>query len=65
MDLVPHKGAHVNMYAPMWKGLSMYEGTVSKQEARAPPQPHPDLSIEGNRGSLERRMEEQSPLTRE
>lgn len=37
IDLVPHKGAQANMYAAMWKGLSKYEGTLSKQEARGGP----------------------------
>lgn len=37
IDLVPLKGAQVNMYAAMWKGLSKYEGTMSKQEVRGGP----------------------------
>lgn len=37
IDLVPHKGAQASMYSAMWKGLSKYEGTMSKQEARGGP----------------------------
>ena len=47
IDLVPHKGAQANMYAAMWKGLSKYEVTMSKQGAKG----GPTIQMSAPRGS--------------